>query len=234
MSKPADTVPQAGNPTYIPALRFHWLTPLYDPVLRWAFPEMQLKARVVDQVVAALGAGGRSAPGSHVLDLGCGTGTLTLLLAQAGLRVTGLDIDTAVLARAQRKADAAGVQRIRFAQGSATQLPFADGVFDGVATSLVFHHLSSGAKVAALKACARVLRPGGVLVLADFAAPQSAYARATAPALQRLEEAADNVQGRLPALMAEAGLVQIEMVAHLGSVLGTLSVFSARRLELTG
>jgi ubiquinone/menaquinone biosynthesis C-methylase UbiE len=234
MSEPVDNGPQAGTTPYIPALGFHWLTPLYDPLLRWAFPETLLKERVVAQMTAALGADGGSALGNHVLDLGCGTGTLTLLMAQAGLRATGLDIDTAVLALAHRKAQVAGIQQVRFVQGSATVLPFSDGVFDGVATSLVLHHLTSKGKLEALTACARVLRPGGVLVLADFAAPQSAYARAIAPALQRLEEAADNVQGRLPALMAEAGLAQVQAVAHLSSLLGTLSVFSARRLEQTG
>ncbi len=55
---------------YIPALRFRFLTPLYDPVLRWGMREDTFKNRLIKEA--------RIAPNSLVLDLGCGTGTLTI------------------------------------------------------------------------------------------------------------------------------------------------------------
>lgn len=57
---------------YIPVLGFEWLTGLYDPVIRWTVRESTFKDRLLEQA--------RIKPGHHVLDLGCGTGTLALLI----------------------------------------------------------------------------------------------------------------------------------------------------------
>ncbi len=60
---------------YIPALRYDWLTPLYDPIVGWMMREAAFKCRLVEQA--------RIESGHHVLDLGCGTATLTILVKQA-------------------------------------------------------------------------------------------------------------------------------------------------------
>jgi ubiquinone/menaquinone biosynthesis C-methylase UbiE len=227
MSEPVDNSPQAGKAAYIPALRFHWLTPLYDPVLRWAFPEEQLKRCVVNMV---------RPDATNLMDLGCGTGTLALMLhnARPQMQIAALDIDPAVLATAHRKADALGATRITFTQGSAVQVPFDDSSFDCVVSSLVLHHLTTTNKAAALRECFRVLRPGGQLLLADFAAPRTRYAHVVSALVNHMEEVGDNMRGLLPGLLTDAGFSSVPAVAHFGSVLGTLSVFSARRLEQTG
>lgn len=69
----------AKEKAYIPALNFHWLTPFYDPVARWLTPETRFKRRMIEQAGIS--------PGSRVLDVGCGTGTLA---GGAGLRNSGL------------------------------------------------------------------------------------------------------------------------------------------------
>ena len=64
----------ATGTKYIPALRFGWLTPVYDPVLRRMLPDVALKQRLIARA--------QIAAGQRVLDLGAGTGTLTLMLKQ--------------------------------------------------------------------------------------------------------------------------------------------------------
>jgi SAM-dependent methyltransferase len=108
---------QTGS--YIPALRYRRLTPLYDPLLKWVMRETSFKRRLI--ALANLAAGQR------VLDLGCGTATLTLLVkrAQPGAEVVGVDADPQVLEIGRAKAAGAGVQ-IVLDQAMAQQLPYPD------------------------------------------------------------------------------------------------------------
>ena len=73
--------------SYIPALKFRWLTPIYDFVLQRLLQEQSFKSVLVQSVKAE--------PNHHILDLGCGTGTLTIMLKKTypDARVTGLDAD---------------------------------------------------------------------------------------------------------------------------------------------
>ena len=80
----------------------------------------------------------------RVLDLGCGTGTLTILAKKVapGANVTGLNGDPQVRQIAQDKAAQTGVQ-IEWDRGMAFDLPYPDNTFERVLTSLVYHHLST-------------------------------------------------------------------------------------------
>jgi ubiquinone/menaquinone biosynthesis C-methylase UbiE len=86
---------------FIPALRFHRLTPLFDAVVAVTVRDRTVKRRVIERAAIA--------DGERVLDVGCGTGTLAIAAARAapGVHVTGLDADPAILARARKKAAAA-------------------------------------------------------------------------------------------------------------------------------
>ncbi|MFZ2170711.1 MAG: class I SAM-dependent methyltransferase, partial [Methylococcaceae bacterium] len=123
------------HPRYIPAFHFRWLTDWYDPVMRHLFPEEALKTSLIAQA--------RIQPGQYILDMGCGTGTLTLLIKQIqpNAAVYGLDVDTQVLDVARKKAEQAG-ETIILQQGTATCLPYPDGSFDRVFASLMLHHLT--------------------------------------------------------------------------------------------
>lgn len=207
---------------YIPALRFGWLTPIYDPVLRRLMPERALKQRLIAQA--------QIAAGQRVLDLGAGTGTLTVMLKQAYPRVdvTGLDGDPAVLALAREKAAAAGVT-IRFDHGLATALPYDDAVFDRVLSSLMLHHLTTEEKRRTLAETWRVLRPGGELHVLDFGPPQNALAWLISLIFRRLERTADNIAGRLPGMLRQAGFTAVTQTAQHMTIIGTLTRYRGRK-----
>lgn len=104
---------------------------------------------------------------SEVLDLGCGTGTLTLLLAETGHRVHGVDLAPAMVAVARAKLAAAGVSRetTTVLEGDAADPPGEPGAYDVVLTRHVLWALPEPA--AALARWVRLTRPGGRLVLVE-------------------------------------------------------------------
>ncbi len=208
--------------SYIPALRVHWLTPLYDPFMHRIIQEDLLRNRLI------LEAG--ILPGMHVLDLGCGTGTLTILIKQSHLmsHVYGLDADPQILeiARSKAKQDET---RITLEQGMAYQLPFPRAWFDRVLSSLVLHHLTVDEKQLALSEVHRILRPGGKFVFLDFGVPRGAYAQLVAQFMRRTEHVDDNVRGLLPGLLKGAGFVNITELESFRTIFGSLSMFRAEK-----
>lgn len=207
---------------YIPALHFGWLTPVYDPIIRWTMREAIFKPRLVQQA--------NIEPGHRVLDLGCGTATLTLLLKQAQphAQVIGLDGDPQVLDVARAKAAQANL-RIELDQGMAFTLPYPDKSFDHVVCSLVLHHLTHENKVRTLKEVFRVLKPGGELHVADFGKPHNSVMTLISFIVRHLEETTDHIKGLLPAMLRDAGFERIEETACYATIMGTLSLFRGRK-----
>ena len=106
-------------------------------------------------------------PGDRVLDIGCGGGYLARLLAAAvapGGQVTGLDTSAPAIGYARKRAAA----NCSFVLGVAQDLPWPDGSFDVVASTLAAHHIPDTARQDAFGEMYRVLRPGGALLVADF------------------------------------------------------------------
>jgi demethylmenaquinone methyltransferase/2-methoxy-6-polyprenyl-1,4-benzoquinol methylase/phosphoethanolamine N-methyltransferase len=111
--------------------------------------------------------------GNRVLDVGCGTGTLTLLAADqvaADIEAYGIDPAPEMIARAQLKASRIG-NNAKFTVGVIEALDFPDKSMDVVFCTLVFHHLPDDKlQQTALREIRRVLVAGGRLILVDFGA----------------------------------------------------------------
>jgi len=186
---------------FLPGLVHPALTPFYDTFARLVARESTFKRRLVDRL--------QLQAGQRVLDVGCGTGTLALMIAEAhpDVEVTGIDPDEEMLSRARKKVSAAGAS-ITFELGSAASLPFADGSFDRVTSTLMAHHLPTPEKEAMFAEVRRVLAPTGELHLVDIGPARSSMARSLQRVL-RPHVLDDNLDGRLPSMMAAAGLADV-------------------------
>jgi ubiquinone/menaquinone biosynthesis C-methylase UbiE len=154
-------------------------------------------------------------PGLSALDIGCGTGFLSLELAARGHHATGVDFAPAMLALARQKAAAAGAA-IRFEEADAEALPFADAGFDLVMSRHLLWTLPH--PEAAIDEWRRVLRPGGRLVIVDGQAdvtpqPEPKDNARASPEYAAIGDRLPFLSGRpreaIEALFAAHGLVSI-------------------------
>jgi len=116
-------------------------------------------------------------PGESILDVGCGTGGVTI---PAKIRVgengsaAGIDPAPEMIVVARRKAQRTGIE-IDFRLGVIESLPFPDGTFDAVTSSLMMHHLPEHVQVKGLAEIRRVLKPGGRILIADMKRPSNSF-----------------------------------------------------------
>lgn len=207
---------------YLPPLRFHWLTRFYDPLMDRLFDDRRRKSRFV----SALGL----RTNERLLDVGCGTARLAAALATdpACPRLVGIDRDLRSVLEASRT-----LRRLALAAslvvGDAASLPFAAGSFDRVASTLVFHHLSTPRKRRALGEARRVLRAAGAFLLLDFgraANPLRRIAFSSVRLFDGWRATAANAAGKLPLMMAEAGFALVKEEYADDTLFGTLRCYS--------
>jgi ubiquinone/menaquinone biosynthesis C-methylase UbiE len=132
---------------------------------------------------------------SSALDLGCGAGHASYALARGGVRrVVAYDLSTQMLEVAAAEARARGHGQIEICAGSAERLPFPDMSFDLVVTRYSAHHWMDA--WGAVREAARILSPGGTLVVIDVLAPENALMDTVLQTVEILRDLARHVRSR--------------------------------------
>lgn len=152
-------------------------------------------------------------PGESILDVGCGTGGVTIPARQrvgATGKAAGIDPAPEMIAVANRKANRKDLE-IDFRVGVIEALPFPDACFDAVTASLMMHHLPKSLQVKGLAEIYRVLKPGGRLLIADMIRPKTRNTLGALPALI-VHHGSQFDSDKLLDLMKEAGFKQAEQL----------------------
>jgi ubiquinone/menaquinone biosynthesis C-methylase UbiE len=208
---PHDYMPAAGHDAFLPG---------YDLLTR-LFGIHRVHQRLIGQAELA--------DGYRVLEIGCGTGNLTIRAKKShpSIDVVGSDPDPLALKRAQRKARR--LSGIRFERGYAQQLPYGDGEFDRVLSSMMLHHLDSDAKTAAAAEVFRVLRPGGRLHLVDMGGDMTTHDGLSARLVLHSSHATGNLGDAIPRLLSAAGFDCTQVATHRNRWVGRLTYYRATR-----
>jgi ubiquinone/menaquinone biosynthesis C-methylase UbiE len=207
---------------YVPALGFHWLTAVYDPLIRsWS-----AAARLRTSVIAALDL----RPGLRILELGAGPGRLAIQIKRAHPEVTidAVDIDTRMVASARRNAARSGTA-IEFREADMTCTSQVElGSYDRVYSTMTFHHLLPAAKKQALDVARGALAEGGRFVVADFSRPRDPLQWALFAWIQQPLDGFENTRPHRDGRFEEAvrsTFSQVHSAAVAKTIAGTVETF---------
>jgi ubiquinone/menaquinone biosynthesis C-methylase UbiE len=205
--------------TYLPAAGHDWLLPLYDPIVKLLGGDAT-RRELINQA--------NLRPGHSVLEVGCGTGTLTMMIKRLHpeTEVVGLDPDPKALTRAKRKAARARLA-IQFDQGFADTLPYPEHSFDRVFSSFMFHHLPSAERERMLREAHRMLEPGGEFHMLDFEGPGDGPPSFLACLFHSNKRLQENSEGRVLSLMKQTGFENAKKVGRRSILTGGVAYYQA-------
>lgn len=207
---------------YIPALRFHWLTRIYDPLIERWLATAPMRAAVVEALDLR--------PGMRVMELGCGPGRLAVEIKRRhpGVILEAVDADPEMIAMAHQNAVQAGVE-ITFHEADITRLSSLVR-YDRIYSTLVFHHLRPEGKWFALRWVREALGPDGRFVVADFGRPRGLAQWLVSHVVQPVDGIANTAphrDGRFERVLREI-FKTAEPVAAWKTFAGTLQVWICR------
>ncbi len=208
---------------FISALRFKWLTPLYDFFVGATMPEVSIKQSLIN--IAYL------TDGAAVLDFGCGTATLIIMAKEQSpaINITGIDIDKTILNKAKEKINQKGLN-IKLTDYNGEKLPFEDNSFDRIISCLVFHHLETPVKQKMLAELFRVTKKDGQMIIVDFGRSDSWLQRLlfnTIRGLDGFKPTGANAKGLMPQLIADAGFSNPAIKKKFRTIFGEVQIYKA-------
>jgi ubiquinone/menaquinone biosynthesis C-methylase UbiE len=210
-----------AHESFTPALGRPQLTFLYDAAIRVLTRERRWRRLLLEQL--------RPRPGERILDIGCGTGTLAIMIKQAEpeAEVVGIDPDEQVLGIARTKAARAGVAPV-FMRGFARDADRFGARFDKAVASLVFHQVPLQEKEAGIEAMARAVVAGGELHVADYALQPTIVSRQLFRMVQALdgrENTQANADGALERILGSLAGGNVAPQTTIPTLTGAISLF---------
>ena len=207
---------------FIPAAGKDWMLPFYDFFTKLLGVEVSHR-HLLEQAAIQ--------PGDRVLEIGCGTGNLTILAQKLYpfADILGIDPDPKALARARKKARKAKLS-MEFRQAFTEELPFPDASFDRVLSAFMLHHIQPPAKLPALREVFRVIKPGGSLELVDF--QEGDHNPPGHIGMRPHSHGESRFHHGVVYLMQEAGFASPTEVDHQTNILGRIVYYRAKRLPV--
>lgn len=215
------------NPNFTPALGRAELTSDYDRVIAVMTRERKWRGKLLDGVAPH--------DDETVVDLGSGTGSLAIMLTLAAPRacIFAVDPDSEVQAIAADKARNAGVsinQVVALGGDHVDVLPYSRA--DKVVTSLVLHQCAMEAKRALLANAFALLHSGGTLFVADYGVQKTLLMQLLFNQVRSLdgyENTKPNKDGMIPAMISDAGFIQISEQWSVQTPTGSIALWTARK-----
>lgn len=205
------SMPYKPDYRYIPPITWRFLTPLYDFLCAVSGLGERFKRKILRSVSLK--------DGMTVLDVGCGTGVFLALLKETypGVKCIGIDPDQDALGIAERR-----LKKVRLGaelrEAFAESLPIPAEAVDVCFSTLTFHHMPDEIKRRAAQEMHRVLKPGGLAVIADFGESKSRFLRKIL-FFEKLEYLEGNLNGAIPRYLKEAGFKEPVVVgAHFPGI----------------